>query len=46
LNITIATKDVGLEDEVNVQEQEDLQHYVEMTNNPILTQARSLTKVI
>ncbi len=46
LNIIIATKDVGLEDEVNVQEQEDLQHYVEMTNNPNPTQERSPTKAI
>jgi hypothetical protein len=46
LNITAATKDVGLDDEVNVEQQEDLQHYVEMPNNPTSTQKRSPTKVI
>jgi len=46
LNKIIATKNVGLEDEVNIQEQEDLQHHVEMPNSPIPTQERSSTKAI
>jgi hypothetical protein len=40
LNITTTIKDVGMEVEVNVQEQKDLKYYCEMPNSPTPTSYR------